>query len=340
MVRISKDDSEHPINVGHGRTQMSLRKKTSPQTEATVLTRSRRRCCICFGLFRDVKVKRGQIAHLDGDRSNGAEDNLAFLCFDHHDTYDSSTSQSKNLTHNEVKAYRRELYDQVIPVIEMGTGRVPTSSITIPEPARQQHHLGDQRKDELKSVAMEVITEMHGVLRSVKMLANRLLIATSTAERLLYELAEAGFLRVDRPRGTVRKTYSLAEAPENRMIDTFVSGLSVPPILDERFVFCRQYELDALIHVDDNTDYAVETMYVTGRLTRENVLRRIQRLDKAMKVLANSHLVGVLLIGITSETKTTSEDLLGLERTDILIRYVDVERVNKSSLQAKLCPRA
>jgi hypothetical protein len=50
------------------------------------------------------------MAHLDQDSSNNRPDNLAFLCFEHHDSYDSSTSQAKNFTIGEVKAYRDELY--------------------------------------------------------------------------------------------------------------------------------------------------------------------------------------------------------------------------------------
>ena len=86
------------------------RKPIAPTTQAAALIRSRRRCCICFGLNRDTSLKQGQIAHLDGNPANSAEDNLAFLCFDHHDQYDSTTRQSKNLTLIEVKQFRAELH--------------------------------------------------------------------------------------------------------------------------------------------------------------------------------------------------------------------------------------
>jgi len=88
------------------------RKKTRDAVQAEVLVLSRRRCCICFGLKRDDTVKKGQIAHLDGDPGNNDRSNLAFLCFDHHDEYDGRTSQSKGFTVDEVKAYRSELYAQ------------------------------------------------------------------------------------------------------------------------------------------------------------------------------------------------------------------------------------
>lgn len=87
-----------------------MARKPIPQsTETAVLLQCRRRCCICFGLDRDARLKAGQIAHLDRDSSNPSEDNLAFLCFDHHDEYDSRSSQRKNLSLGEVKEFRREL---------------------------------------------------------------------------------------------------------------------------------------------------------------------------------------------------------------------------------------
>jgi len=85
------------------------RKPLSPERQAAVLRRTRRRCCICFGLNRDTSIKQGQIAHLDHDASNDGEDNLVFLCLACHDTYDSTSSQSKNYTIAEVNAFRHEL---------------------------------------------------------------------------------------------------------------------------------------------------------------------------------------------------------------------------------------
>jgi hypothetical protein len=81
-----------------------------PSVQANVLTKSRRRCCICFGLNRDYGLKQGQIAHIDRDSSNAKEENLAFMCLEHHDWYDSTTSQSKGPQPAEAKHYRNELY--------------------------------------------------------------------------------------------------------------------------------------------------------------------------------------------------------------------------------------
>jgi hypothetical protein len=65
-------------------------RQTIPQTtETQLLLNCRRRCCICYGLKRDSRIKQGQIAHLDHNRSNYDINNLAFLCLTHHDIYDS-----------------------------------------------------------------------------------------------------------------------------------------------------------------------------------------------------------------------------------------------------------
>jgi len=88
-------------------------KNIPSETQTAVLLRSRRRCCICYGLNRDTDMKAGQIAHLDRDSSNASEDNLAFLCFEHHDEYDSRTVQSKRMTAEEVKHFRSELHEAI-----------------------------------------------------------------------------------------------------------------------------------------------------------------------------------------------------------------------------------
>jgi hypothetical protein len=81
--------------------------------EKEVLLLCRRRCCICFGLYQDLRVESGQVAHLDHDNINNDLDNLAFLCLIHHDQYDSTTSQSKGLKAGEVKHFRSELHSRI-----------------------------------------------------------------------------------------------------------------------------------------------------------------------------------------------------------------------------------
>ncbi len=96
------------------------RKKIPKKNETKVLTLSRRRCCICYGLSNDFEIKNGQIAHLDQNSENFKLENLSWLCFVHHDQYDSRTSQSKNFTINEVKQYREELYDFINKAVKSG----------------------------------------------------------------------------------------------------------------------------------------------------------------------------------------------------------------------------
>ncbi len=81
-------------------------------TITNVLITSRRRCCLCFGWENDHKIKlQGQIAHLDRNSKNSKEDNLAYLCLEHHDIYDTKSKQCKNLTLGEAKKYRDDLYE-------------------------------------------------------------------------------------------------------------------------------------------------------------------------------------------------------------------------------------
>ena len=86
------------------------RKAIPETTQSNVLLKSRRRCCMCFWLAGRDEVVKGQIAHLDQNHENPVEDNLVFLCYDHHDEYDSRTSTSKGLREGEVRKWRDELY--------------------------------------------------------------------------------------------------------------------------------------------------------------------------------------------------------------------------------------
>jgi hypothetical protein len=96
---LSREMAKHP-----------RRKPTPPEIEKIVLTKSRRKCALCFHLDNDTHQKKGQIAHLDHRRANSIEDNLTWLCLDHHSEYDSVTSQHKNYTIAEVKDAREVLY--------------------------------------------------------------------------------------------------------------------------------------------------------------------------------------------------------------------------------------
>lgn len=90
------------------------RKPILDSAQTAVLTKSRRRCCLCFWLNGEDELMKGQIAHLDGDSSTSDEENLCFLCLNHHDEYDSSTSQSKGYRESEVRHWREELYREMV----------------------------------------------------------------------------------------------------------------------------------------------------------------------------------------------------------------------------------
>lgn len=83
------------------------------QIETEVLIRCKRRCAVCYGLNLDTSIQKGQIAHLDKDSANSELDNLVFLCFNHHDEYDSRTSQSKGLTEGEIRHFRDDLITRI-----------------------------------------------------------------------------------------------------------------------------------------------------------------------------------------------------------------------------------
>lgn len=89
---------------------MDLRAHVSKSVESAVLMASRRRCCLCVFLNTRDEVRKGQIAHLNRDRSDSRFENLVFLCLEHHDEYDGRPSQSKGYSPEEVRNYRDRLY--------------------------------------------------------------------------------------------------------------------------------------------------------------------------------------------------------------------------------------
>ena len=104
------------------------RRKPPVDNETAVLVKSARRCPLCFHLHGDLAQKHGQIAHLNDDRTDGSEDNLAFMCMPHHSEYDSTTSQHKNFTIPELKELRSRLYDAVARREHFGTADYKSSA--------------------------------------------------------------------------------------------------------------------------------------------------------------------------------------------------------------------
>jgi hypothetical protein len=85
------------------------RKPLPSSTVADLLVATRRRCCLCYFLKDDHTQKRVQIAHIDRKRNNDSPSNLVPLCLDHHDEYDSRTSQSKGIIEEELLRYKEML---------------------------------------------------------------------------------------------------------------------------------------------------------------------------------------------------------------------------------------
>ncbi|MCZ8166653.1 MAG: hypothetical protein O9280_13055 [Silanimonas sp.] len=80
--------------------------------QADVAIKSRRRCPLCVFLDGNESERPGQIAHLNGNHSDSRLENLAWLCLEHHDKFDSRTSQTKNYTQIELRTYRDKLYQK------------------------------------------------------------------------------------------------------------------------------------------------------------------------------------------------------------------------------------
>lgn len=85
------------------------RKRIAAAVEHQLLMACQRKCCLCYFLDGDKRTRKGQIAHINQDRSDPRLENLVWLCFEHHDEYDSTTRQSKGLTAAELRAYRDRL---------------------------------------------------------------------------------------------------------------------------------------------------------------------------------------------------------------------------------------
>lgn len=89
------------------------RPRVPTDVQTQLLTSCKRRCCLCFGLDKDRRVKEGQIAHNDQDPTNNDEDNLVWLCLAHHDQRDTRRSQTKGFTTDEVKHYKKSLIESL-----------------------------------------------------------------------------------------------------------------------------------------------------------------------------------------------------------------------------------
>ena len=78
--------------------------------------------------------RRGGISTSDRDPSNSTAENLAFLCLQHHDAYDSKRSQSKGFTPDELRRYKESLHrtfhDHVLDVADTAAAHSPATSLS------------------------------------------------------------------------------------------------------------------------------------------------------------------------------------------------------------------
>ena len=289
------------------------RKRINLNIEADVLVDSRRRCCICFGLNHDLEIKKGQIAHLDKDSSNNRYDNLAFLCFEHHDHYDSQTSQSKNFTITEVKKYREELKENFLKIKKpLQESRVKKE--LIPE---------EYEKEEIRKALIEIVTK-YGTISQYTPIAHKIGLPAKTVKNLLNELAQEKRLRIDRSRGSLKKTFSLIDSDENLIIDAFIKSLNTEIIQDDRFLRKNQYEIDAIIKTNFNK-FIIEVKK-SGNLTPSKIKEIVKRIDKSRKVFGiEDSAKSALLISITDKTKKIDKSIENIEEKGVIVKYVEIE---------------
>ena len=303
-----------PFSPDDGKLDLMGRKIVPKAVETEVLVASRRRCCLCFGLKSDLGEKRGQLAHLDHDRDNNTEGNLAYLCLEHHDRYDSRTSQSKNYTIGEVKRYRKELYTAVLKPIPF----------SVPRKSPQKDPYADRIEQDGKDALVEVLSEKYYAGLNLAVLARDVSLPTETVEKLLFSLADEGLVRIDRRPGTTKRAFSLTSSLENRLIDAFIDSLNEKVVSENRFNRHRQFEIDALIRTSSLT-YAVETMACKGSLSTSSLKRRLEALQDAKQALRIEQAKDVLVIGIRSDTTQDDLDLRKIEEEGVLVRFVDLE---------------
>ena len=162
------------------------RKKINSTDEATLLMACRRRCCLCAFYKSDYSQKRGQIAHIDKDRSNAAISNLAFLCLECHDAYDSTSSQSKNYTQKEVRSCKDKLEAYFAPVEQLQVNVSLTLNLTPDE-------LEEKRSEIQRTIAETVGREMDSM--NLRFAAERIDLTLDEREtQLLADESEDGHL--------------------------------------------------------------------------------------------------------------------------------------------------
>ncbi|ECZ6324423.1 hypothetical protein C5G84_02150 [Salmonella enterica] len=96
---------------------MTNRKEIPDNVQANIMEKSAARCAICYGTRMNTDavypVPGFQLAHIDRNAANSAENNLALLCIPCHSMYDSTFRQAKNYRPENIRRWRDQLYEDV-----------------------------------------------------------------------------------------------------------------------------------------------------------------------------------------------------------------------------------
>jgi len=101
------------LDCRSGGAVMTARRRPGADVETAVLVASHRKCCLCYYWDQHKGRRKGQIAHVNGKAHDSRFENLIWLCIEHHDEYDSRTSQSKGITAGELREFRDRLYKEL-----------------------------------------------------------------------------------------------------------------------------------------------------------------------------------------------------------------------------------
>ncbi len=194
------------------------RKKIPSAIEAQVLTESRRRCCLCFHLKNTTDANlQGQIAHIDRNRTNHQESNLAYLCLPHHDVYDSKTSQSKRLSPAELLHAKKALHE----FLNRSSDLRESDRLTLTIAGNPLMFTDERRQRRLDSITLDA-TLRGGIKVVVGILKESI--------RLTVELATDDAARLCRAFNERR----LAEVLDVELTPTPDRSLEISPIFDEQ----------------------------------------------------------------------------------------------------------
>lgn len=92
---------------------MTNRPKVPLPAEDDVFERSRERCAACFFRYDDLRVKRGQLAHVNHNKLDMRAANLVFLCRKHHEDYDTPRPTTKRVSARRMRMLRQSLYEAI-----------------------------------------------------------------------------------------------------------------------------------------------------------------------------------------------------------------------------------